>query len=59
MSGDTSSTDHIIAWKVRHSLNLDRVPKGVSPTGDDNTIHDIAEDANGHPKSAGGFGHPV
>ena len=58
VSGDTSCTDHIIAWKVRHKLNLDNVPAGVSPTGDDNIIHDIAPDAHGHPVSAGGFGHP-
>ena len=58
LSGDTSCTDHIIAWKVRHKLNLDNVPAGVSPTGDDNIIHDIAPDAHGHPVSASGFGHP-
>src|SRR5687768_8157222 len=29
VSGDTSCTDHIIAWKVRHALNLDNVPAGV------------------------------
>jgi uncharacterized protein GlcG (DUF336 family) len=38
VSGDTSCSDHIIAWKVRHDLNLDNVPTGVSPTGDDNII---------------------
>lgn len=59
VSGDTSCTDHIVAWKVRHALNLDSVPAGVSPTQDDNTINDIAADANGHAKSAGGFGHPT
>lgn len=59
VSGDTSCTDHIIAWKVRDALDLDNVPKGVSPTGNDNIVHDIAEDANGHAKSAGGFGHPA
>lgn len=59
ISGDTSCTDHIIAWKIRHTLNLDNVPAGVSSTGDDNMVHDIAEDANGHPKSASGWGHPV
>src|SRR5262245_31332309 len=32
VSGDTSCTDHIIAWKVRHGLNLDNVPGGVSAT---------------------------
>ena len=59
VSGDTSCADHIIAWKIRHALNLDNVPAGVSATGDDNMVHDIAEDANGHSKSASGWGHPV
>lgn len=59
VSGDTSCTDHIIAWKIRHALNLDNVPAGVSPTGDDNMVHDIAPNASGHPKSASGWGHPV
>ena len=53
VSGDTSCTDHIIAWKIRHALNLDKVPAGVSATHDDNIIYDIT---NG--SSAGGFGHP-
>jgi uncharacterized protein GlcG (DUF336 family) len=53
VSGDTSCTDHIIAWKLRDKLNLDNVPAGVSPTGDDNIIHDITDGT-----SAGGFGHP-
>jgi uncharacterized protein GlcG (DUF336 family) len=53
VSGDTSCTDHIIAWKLRDRLNLDNVPAGVSPTGDDNIIHDITDGT-----SAGGFGHP-
>jgi hypothetical protein len=38
VSGDTSCADHIIAWKVRHRLNLDNVPAGISATGDDNII---------------------
>jgi len=53
VSGDTSCTDHVIAWKIRHALNLDSVPGGVSATHDDNIIYDIT---NG--SSAGGFGHP-
>ncbi len=52
LSGDSSCADHNIAWRVRHSLNLDFVPAGVSPTKDDQIIFDIS---NG--KSAGGFGH--
>ena len=58
VSGDTSCADHIIAWKVRHALNLDNVPGGVSPTGDDNMVHDITTNASGHPESASGWGHP-
>src|SRR3954469_16731416 len=48
VSGDTSCADHVIAWKVRHALNLDNVPAGVSATHDDNMVHDISEDAHGH-----------
>jgi uncharacterized protein GlcG (DUF336 family) len=62
VSGDTSCTDHVIAWKLRHALNLDNVPAGVAPGathGTDNIIFDIAPDANGHQVSAGGFGHPA
>jgi uncharacterized protein GlcG (DUF336 family) len=58
VSGDSSCADHNIAWKVRHALNLDNVPAGVSPTGDDNIVYDIAPDADGHPVSASGWGHP-
>jgi len=62
VSGDTSCTDHIVAWKVRHALNLDNVPAGVAagaPNGTDNIVFDITTDANGHEKSAGGWGHPL
>ena len=40
VSGDTSCTDHIIAWKLRDALELDYVPGGVSITGDDNIVYD-------------------
>src|SRR5579864_9450224 len=62
VSGDTSCTDHVIAWKVRHALNFDNVPAGEAPgapKGTDNIIFDIKPDANGHPVSFGGFGHPA
>jgi uncharacterized protein GlcG (DUF336 family) len=49
VSGDTSCTDHIVAWKVRHELNLDNVPGGVAD-GTDNII--FAED------EIDGFEHP-
>jgi hypothetical protein len=32
LSGDTSCTDHIIAWKIRHELQLDAVPMGPAPS---------------------------
>ena len=59
VSGDTSCADHIIAWKVRHLLNFDNIPPGVSPTGDDNIIFDISADTNGQPVSASSWGHPI
>jgi len=54
VSGDTSCADHNIAWRVRHSLNLDFVPSGVSPSKNDQIIYDITSG-----KSASGFGHPT
>jgi uncharacterized protein GlcG (DUF336 family) len=62
VSGDYSCADHIIAWKVRHGLELDYVPSGVDPTtppgkpGDDNIIFDIDPQTG---KSASGWGHPA
>jgi uncharacterized protein GlcG (DUF336 family) len=53
LSGDTSCTDHIEAWKVRHELHLDAVPMGPSPAHNDNMILDFQGG-----KSASGFGHP-
>lgn len=59
VSGDTSCTDHIIAWKVRDMLNLDSVPAGVA-AGTDNMINDIAPDrGTGQLVSSSGFGHPT
>ena len=61
VSGDTSCTDHIVAWKTRFALNFDDVPAGISPTHDDNMINDLAPLLPGHTTapSAGGFGHPT
>lgn len=53
VSGDTSCADHNIAWRARHTMNLDFVPAGVSADKNDNIIYDI----NKAGKSAGGFGH--
>jgi uncharacterized protein GlcG (DUF336 family) len=58
VSGDTSCADHIVAWRTRHALNLDNVVAGVAPAGTDNIIHDLVLNADGHTRSANGFGHP-
>src|SRR2546426_3797230 len=55
VSGDASCADHNIAWKMRHTLELDYVPAGgAHGKKDDNIIYDFG--ANG--VSASGFGHP-
>lgn len=60
VSGDESCTDHVVAWKARHALNLDNVPAGVTDANDDNIVHDLSVDpATGRKKSAGGYGHPT
>jgi uncharacterized protein GlcG (DUF336 family) len=52
VSGDSSCADHNIAWKVRHALQLDYLPGGISPTKDDNIVYDIIEGV-----SSSGWGH--
>lgn len=54
VSGDTSCTDHVVAWKMRHNLKLDTVPMGIAPGPSDNLILDIQNGV-----SASGFGHPT
>ncbi|HKP62889.1 MAG TPA: heme-binding protein [Polyangiales bacterium] len=53
VSGDTACSDHVVAWKMRHALNLDGVPAGVAPNATDNLIFDIQNGA-----SPSGYGHP-
>jgi uncharacterized protein GlcG (DUF336 family) len=56
VSGDTSCADHNIAWRTRHTLNLDFVPAGVSAAGDDNINYiGLVPD----PSLANDFSHPV
>jgi uncharacterized protein GlcG (DUF336 family) len=55
VSGDTSCTDHIVAWKTRHSLNFDDVPAGVGAGKTDNMINDLSLP----PAMQSGFGHPT
>ena len=62
VSGDSSCADHNIAWRTRHSLNLDHVPAGVSgdPQRLDNIVYDITPQAGQMPGvSASGWGHPA
>jgi uncharacterized protein GlcG (DUF336 family) len=75
VSGDTSCTDHMIAWRVRNTLGLDHLGTvgGVAAlfagdtTHPDNIIFDITPTANGgelNPvgtlsQSTSGFGHPT
>ena len=60
VSGDTSCTDHIVAWKTRDALNLDFVPAGLSGAGRDNIINDLPNPVSGAPiVSPSGFGHPT
>jgi uncharacterized protein GlcG (DUF336 family) len=54
-SGDTSCADHNIAWRIRKTLKLDKVPAGVSPNHDDGIIYDMQPNKT----SASGYGHPL
>jgi Haem-degrading len=66
VSGDQSCTDHMVAWRTRHTLNLDQL-HGVRGPADifandhahpDNIIFDITANPNGGTgNSATGFGH--
>lgn len=63
-SGDTSCSDHFIAWRVRHALGFDHMANIAGVSGDaarpDNIIFDITPNPNGGTGiSAGGFGHPT
>lgn len=69
VSGDTSCTDHMVAWRLRHALNLDFLKSGgiTGPaalfagdtTHPDNIIFDIKANPNGGTGiSTSGFGHP-
>ena len=71
VSGDTSCTDHMVAWRVRNTLTLDHLGTVGGVSGDathpDNIIFDIKPVSEGgllNPigtlsQSASGFGHPI
>ena len=67
VSGDTSCTDHDIAWRVRSKLGLDHLLGVSGVSGDssrpDNILYDIVANADGtggtgqSPGGQGGVGH--
>jgi len=70
VSGDMSCTDHMVAWQLRHALNLDLLlTAGIGgpakafvgdTTHPDNIIYDIATNPSGGTGISGsGFGHPT
>jgi uncharacterized protein GlcG (DUF336 family) len=73
VSGDTSCTDHVVAWKIRHGLTMDNVPAGFTNTNYDaqgkplvikkDSKGDeiiIDRDGNGHTiPGAAGWQHPA
>src|SRR5262245_43348966 len=68
VSGDTSCTDHNVAWRLRHNLELDYLSTIPGVAGlfakdtahPDNIIFDITPNPNGGTgNSATGFGHPT
>jgi uncharacterized protein GlcG (DUF336 family) len=56
VSGDTSCADHNIAWRARQRLELDWVPAGVGPDGDDNINYQGLVEV---PSLANDFSHPI
>ncbi|MGH6841767.1 MAG: hypothetical protein ACREDV_06685, partial [Methylocella sp.] len=70
VSGDTSCTDHMVAWHLRHNLNFDNLATaGIAgpaslftpdTTHPDNIIFDITPNPTGGTGiSVSGFGHPT
>jgi uncharacterized protein GlcG (DUF336 family) len=57
VSGDTSCADHNIAWRTRHTLDLDFVPGGVGPAGRADTINYIGKVPV--PSLQNDFSHPI
>jgi len=55
VSGDTSCADHNIAWRTRHSLNMDYVPGGVGPGKDNINYIGLVP----VPSLANDFSHPI
>jgi hypothetical protein len=62
VSGDTSCTDHMVAWRTRNLLALDHLlgVGGVSgdPMRPDNIVYDITANPDGGTGVSAGWGHP-
>jgi uncharacterized protein GlcG (DUF336 family) len=68
VSGDTSCTDHVVAWKIRAMLGLDNVPNGFTKTNFrvDGTSFDLGGkgdelvlNSDGLQDDAAGWAHPA
>ena len=57
VSGDTSCADHNIAWRARHTLNLDFVTGGVGPATHKDNINYQGLVAS--PSLQNDFSHPI
>ena len=56
VSGDTSCTDHDVAWRVRHNLGLDHLLGVGGVSGDANHPDNIIYDIVANPDGTGGTG---
>jgi len=56
VSGDTSCTDHDVAWRVRHNLGLDHLLGIAGVSGDANHPDNIMYDIVANPDRTGGTG---
>jgi heme-degrading protein len=62
VSGDSSCADHNVAYRTRHTLELDYVPAGISGNASrrDTIVYDIVSQAGQMPGiSPSGWGHPL
>ncbi|MGB8337656.1 MAG: heme-binding protein [Burkholderiales bacterium] len=57
VSGDTSCADHNIAWRTRHSLNMDFVSGGVGPAARPDNIN--YQGTVAVPSLQNDFSHPI
>ena len=56
VSGDTSCTDHMVAWRVRNALKLDQLSGVAGVSGDATRPDNIVFDITTNPDGTGGTG---